>query len=176
MKYFVLREDKEITNPIVIEKIDNGTYMDGASGKEFMKAPKMIVSYYQNSQEIEKPDVLYSPAFLVSEPLRKLLLSYDSKIRFKGIRCYPRAVEDPEALLYWWPYLKKIDCMSKETEKYPTGFVKKLVIEEKKIQNVPIFMVGGLLETVIVVSMELAESMLRRNMWGMEFESVAIKD
>lgn len=136
----------------------------------------MIVTYYPNSLDVEKPDILYSPAFLVSDRLKRLLEKYDSKMRFKGIRCYPQDYDDPESLLYWWPSLDKIDCMSDKTEKYSNGLIHRLVIRPDKTQGKPILMVGGTIETIVLVSMELTESMLRRGMWGMDYVPVDMVD
>lgn len=172
MRYFRLFQDREISNPIELGGIDRNIYTDSASKKEFDNTPGMTVEYFRNSQELEKPDVLYSPAFLVSDGFKRLLRAYDSKMQFKGIRCYPEEIDDPEALLYWWPYLRKIKCLSDRTEKYPNGLIKHLVINEKDTQGRPILMVEGTLETIVLVSMELAESMLRRALWGMDYEAV----
>lgn len=169
MKYFRISQDKEISNLITPSNIDPAVYKDGVSRKEFDQAQNMIVAYFANSQDLEKADVLYVPAFLVSDRFKRLLQVFDSRMKFKGIRCYPDQVEDTEALLYWWPYLPKVKCLSQETEKDPTGLIKHLVIDSTKLPNKHIIMVDETLETIVLVSEELAESMLRRNFWGMDF-------
>lgn len=66
--------------------------------------------------------------------------------------------------------LQKFDkCFSKKTEKYPTGLIRHLVVESAEILNKPIIMMDDMLETIVLVPEELAESMLRRNFWGMDF-------
>lgn len=172
MKYFKISQDRKISNPIELAQLDKAVYIDGASREEYIRASDMIVTYFPNSQELEKPDVLYSPAFLVSDNVKRLLGKYDTKLQFKGIRCYPENLEDTEALLYWWPDLRKIDCMSEETEKLPNGLVKHLVVKESAVRGKAILMVDGTIETIVLVSFELAESMLRRGMWGMNLEPV----
>lgn len=169
MKYFRVSQDRDVSNLIAPAGIDPAVYRDGVSRQEFDQAKSMIVTYFANSQDLEKPDILYTPAFLVSDRFKRLLQKFDSKMRFKGIRCYPENVDDPEALLYWWPYLPKIKCLSEKTEKYPTGLIRHLVVESAEIPDKPIIMMDGTLETIVLVSEELAESMLRRNFWGMDF-------
>lgn len=172
MKYFMIPQDRQMSNPIVPGQIDRTIYTDGAPWTQFRHASDMIVSYYPNSPDLEKPDILYSPAFLVSDRLKRLLEKYDPKMQFKGIRCYPEDFNDHESLLYWWPGLRKINCMSGKTEKYTNGLIQHLVIESDKTQRKPILMIDGTLETIVLVSMELAESMLRRGIWGMDYVSV----
>lgn len=172
MKYFMIPQDRQMSNPILPNKMDKTVYVDGAPRSQFRSVSDMRVFYYPNSPDVEKPDILYKPAFLVSDRLKRLLVKYDSGMRFKGIRCYPEDFDDPESMLYWWPNIGKIDCMSERTEKYPNGTIRHLVVQSGKIQGKPILMVDGTLETIVLVSMELAESMLRRGMWGMDYVPV----
>lgn len=176
MKYFMIPHDKALSNVIAPEKLDSSLYRDKISKKEFDAVQNMVVTYFDNSQELEKPDVLYTPAFLVSDKLKKLLRAFDPKMKCKGIRCYPHEVEDPEALLYWWPWIPRVQCLSEQTTKYPTGLVKHLVVVENRLQRRPILMVDGTLETIVLVSLELAEAMLRRGLWGMEYIPVDMEE
>lgn len=172
MKYFMIPQDRQMSNPILPGQIDKAVYVDGAPGSQFRRVPDMSVSYFPNSPDLEKPDILYQPAFLVSDRLKRLLAKYNPGMQFKGIRCYPEDFDDPESLLYWWPNIGKVDCVSERTEKYPNGTIRHLVIQSEKIQGKSILMVDGTLETIVLVSMELAESMLRRGMWGMDYVPV----
>lgn len=176
MKYFMIPHDKALSNVIAPEKLDSSLYRDKISKKEFDAVQNMVVTYFDNSQELEKPDVLYTPAFLVSDKLKKLLRAFDPKMKCKGIRCYPHEVEDPEALLYWWPWIPRVQCLSEQTTRYPTGLVKHLVVAENRLQRRPILMVDGTLETIVLVSLELAEAMLRRGLWGMEYIPVDMEE
>lgn len=169
MKYFMISQDKALSNVIAPEKLDGSLYRDDASKKEFDAVQNMVVTYFDNSQELEKPDILYAPAFLVSDRLKKLLRAFDPKMKCKGIRCYPHEVEDPEALLYWWLWIPRVSCLSEQTVRYPTGLVKHSVAVESRLRGYPILMVEGTIETMVLVSLELAEAMLRRGMWGMDY-------
>ncbi len=175
MKYFMISQDKALSNVIAPEKLDGSLYRDDASKKEFDAVQNMVVKYFDNSQELEKPDILCTPAFLVSDRFKKLLRAFDPKMKCKGIRCYPREVEDPEALLYWWPWIPRVKCLSEQTVKYPTGLVEHLVAVESRLQGRPILMVDGTIETIVLVSLELAEAMLRRGMWGMDYIPVEME-
>lgn len=161
-----------MSNPILPGQIDKTMYAVGAPRSQFQRVPDMSVSYFPNSPDLEKPDILYQPAFLVSDRLKRLLAKYNPRMQFKGIRCYPEDFDDPESLLYWWPDIGKVDCISKMTEKNPNGTIRHLVVQPGKMKGSPILMVDGTIETIILVSMELAESMLRRGIWGVEYVPV----
>jgi len=175
MKYFMISQDKALSHVIAPEKLDGSLYRDGVSKKEFDAVANMVVTYFDNSQELEKPDVLYSTAFLVSDRFKKLLRAFDPRMKCKGIRCYPHQVEDPEALLYWWPWIPRVKCLSEQTVRYPTGLVERPVAVESRLQSRPILMVDGTVETMVLVSLELAEAMLRRGMWGMNYIPVEME-
>ncbi len=169
MKYYRLCPDRDISNPMVIERLDREVYIHGADRKQYDEAPGMQVAYFQNSAELEKPDLLEEPVMLVSDSLKCLLELYDPQMPMKGVQCYPENDEDMENYLYWWPYIEKADCLSEETKKYQTGLLEHLVIDRRRTGNRHILRVGGTLEEVVLVSLELVESMLRRGLWGMEF-------
>ena len=40
---------------------------------------------------------------------------------------------------------------------------------ESRLQDRPMLMVDGTIETIVLVSLELAEAMLRRGLWGMDY-------
>lgn len=176
MKYFMISRDGALSHVIAPEKLDGSLYRDKYSKKEFDAVQNMVVTWFENSQELEKPDVLYTPAFLVSDKFKKLLRAFEPRMKCKGIRCYPRETEDPEALLYWWPWIPRVQCLSERTARYPTGLVEHLVVVEKTLRDRPILMVDGTIETIVLVSLEMAESMLRRGLWGMEYIPVEMEE
>ena len=174
MNYYRLSSDRDISNPIVLKRLDQERYVSGADRKQYDEVPGMNIAYFKNSPELEKPDFLEEPVILVSDAFRHLLQTYDPQMPMKGIQCYPEEVEDPQACLYWWPYIEKVDCLSEETKKYPTGLLEHLVIDGRKLGKKHILRVDKTIENVVLVSLEFVESILRREFWGMEFIPVNI--
>ncbi|MGN0305035.1 MAG: imm11 family protein [Lachnospiraceae bacterium] len=172
MRYFELMPDKEAVNPIQILRLDSKVYKNGISKEAFSKIPSLTVGYFEHSPERELYDVLQEPAFLVSDRMKRLLSLYDPGMEFKGIQLFAVSQEDNTAPLYWLPYVASLDCLSNQTGKYANGMLEKLVLNRKKVVRQEIFRVEGILEHKIIVSLPLAESMLRRGISGITFVPV----
>lgn len=172
MEYFELGLDPLISNPIQIQHVDGSIYKKSAAWEEFDAAPNMTVGYFDNSPQIELYDLVDQPAFLISDNLKRLFALYDPDMPFKGIRVYANDLEDNEAPLYWWPYIPPIECLSGQTTKYPTGMLEHLVLDRAAIHDEDIFRISGILENKVVVSLSVAESMIRRKMTGFTLKPI----
>ena len=169
MKYFELISDREIANPVQILKVDGKIYRNGLSRKEFDRIPPLSVGYFENLPERELYDVLQEPAFLVSDRVKRLFSLYEPEMEFKGIQLFPGSEEDTTMPLFWFPGLIPLDCLSSRAWKHDNGMVKELILDEKKEYRHHIFRVEGILEHRVLVSLPLAESMLRRRVSGISF-------
>lgn len=172
VEYFELVVDPMISNPIQIQQVDSSIYKNNATQEEFDAAPKMIVGYFDNSPQIEIYDLLGQPAFLISDNLKRLFALYASNMQFKGIQVYANDLEDDESPLYWWPYIPFIECLSDQTTKYPTGMLEHLVLDRGALHGEDIFRVSGILENKVVISLPVAESMIRRKMTGFTLKPI----
>lgn len=166
MDYFELIIDPMISNPIQIQHVDGSIYKNDATQEEFTAAPKMTVGYFDNSPQVELYDLLGQPAFLISDNLKRLFALYDPHMQFKGIRVYANDLEDDESPLYWWPHIPLVECLSDQATKYPTGMLEHLVLDRDALHGEEIFRVSGLLENKVIISLSVAESMIRRKMTG----------
>lgn len=172
MKYFEIIPDQEISNPIRIQKVDKNVYKNGISKEAFAEIPSLAVGYFENLPERELYDVLHEPAFLLSDRMKRLLALYEPEMEFKAIQLFATEERDHTAPLYWFPYIIPLDCLSAKTERYPNGVIKRMILDEKKAWNKSIFRVDGMMEQRIIVSLPVAESMLRRKVTGISFAPV----
>jgi len=74
--------------------------------------------------------------------------------------------------LYWLPVMEKIECLHEDTVFAQGNFIKKMVLDRQKVSGRKIFRVGGAIETVVIVHLEIAESLLRRNCVGVLIKPV----
>jgi len=172
MDYFELMIDPSISNPIQIQHVDHSIYKNNAAYEEFTAAPKMTVGYFDDSPQIEIYDLLGQPAFLVSDNLKRLFALYAPDMQFKGIRVYANNLDNDEAPLYWWPYIPYVECLSDQAAKYPTGMLERLVLDRSGLHGEDIFRIGGILENKVVISLSVAESMIRRKMTGFTLKPI----
>lgn len=172
MEYYRMKMSSVITNYITLEKLDTSVYKPDCSQEEFEQLPKGIVTYYHDTMGLEIPDVLQKPLLLVKENVKDILQMYDEHIKGKPIKVFAYERDVNLAPTYWFLNYEEVDCLSQNIEIYPNGEVKKLILNRNKIGKKDVFRVKGTKECFIIVSLAVAESMLRRKVYGVEFERV----
>jgi hypothetical protein len=127
--------------------------------------------YLKKNRANEYPDLIMVPAALMTDRLKKLLVKYDPHLQFRPIVLadLPRTRQD----LYWQLLPPVRECLAPQTEFLPNHAVKTLVLNAAKVSTAQVFKVGGVLEPWIVVSLAVAESILRRDLTGIRFTRVA---
>lgn len=93
-------------------------------------------------------------------------------MKFKSVQVFANDPEIDVSPLYWSPMLKSVDCMDQETTFYSNGMLENLVVRLRSVQAHQIFQVAGPVENVILVSLPVAESMLRRFTTGYDLVPV----
>jgi len=176
MEYFELMVDPSISNPIQIQHVDHSVYKNDVTYEEFDAAPKMTVGYFDNSPQTEIYDLLGQPALLISDNLKRLFALYVPEMPFKGIRVYANDLEDNESPLYWWPYIPLIECLSSKATKYPTGMLEHFILDRNALHGEDIFRVDSILENKVVISLSIAESMIRRKMTGFTLKPICFAE
>ncbi len=175
MEYFELCQSKAVENPLVILKLDKEKYTYRMTEAEFAALDKLKVAWFSGREFEEICDILTEPAFLVSEKLKKSLQIYDKNISFKGVQLFSTAEESKQYPLYWVPFFPRLDCLHEHTKKQDNGMLKSLVLEEKKIRGKCIFRIDGILEYKVVVSLPVAESILRRRPYGVSLQRIEVE-
>lgn len=135
---------------------------------------ELPLQYYLKENRVnEYPDLIATPAALVTDRLKKLLVKYDSHLLFRPVVLadLPRARQD----LYWQLIPQIRDCLAPQTEFLPNRAVKTLVLDSSKAGAAHVFKVAGVLEPWIIVSLAVAESILRRDLIGIRFTRVACR-
>lgn len=175
MEYFVLTQSKRVIHPIKIYALDSSIYKYSMTLEQMEKLDDLRVAYFEHTNGVEMSDILVAPTFLITTPIKKVFSLYDEAMRFKGVQLFTTDEEDQTAPLYWVPLCKEIACIHRDTSKYDNGLVKTLVLDEQAIHGESIFKVKGLVESKIIITLPVAESLLRRKLYGIGLEKVEVK-
>lgn len=178
MKYYQIKQGGEVRYAPKFIWLEKKPFSYNISKEEFDTLEDTYVAYYDYEHNIELPDILEQPSFMVSEVVRHVLQMYmpsDEDICFKGIQLYPTIREKKISAYYWLPSIPEYICLSGDSELLPDGTVKKLVLDSRNIPDIDVFKVANILENRIIVSMAVVESIVRRSPYGVEFEEVRIK-
>lgn len=174
MEYFELSHNRKVENPMELLGLDKGEYCYDMTKQKFEALEKLKVAYFSGREYEEVCDILLEPTFMISDQLRKLFALYDKSIQFKGVQIFPTADESRQYPLYWVPLFPTVKCFHESTKKNDNGMLKKLVLSQDKIGNRQIFRLPDLIEYKVIVSMPVAESILRRRMYGVGLQKVEV--
>lgn len=174
MEYYELFQNKKVETPLEIMGLESGQYCYAMTPKDFKALDKLKVAYFSGREFEEICDILINPTYLVSDSLKKVLTMYDKEIPFKGVQLFPTAKESRQYPLYWVPQFPEAEVLHKDTVIHDNGMVAKLVLDGSKIGNRQIFRISGLLEYKVVISMPVAESILRRRLYGIGLKKLEV--
>lgn len=167
MEYFIICQDKRVLNSV--EPIGVSKAID--KNIDTKAEDEMPVQFYiKEKKENEYVDYIDGQAPLISDKLKYIFEKFQEDIFLK-----PAVLADIKRMkqdLYWIMIPQAVECLSPKAEFNKNGTLKKLVIDETKIGFTKIFKVDGILENLIIISLDLAESILRRDFIGIKLERV----
>ena len=174
MDYFLLKQDKRYSNtPQIIDLFKNINTKD----LNLLKADNIEDNncfYVKSNDNIDYLDVLETPIFLVSKELKKILEKYNRNMIFKMFALID--YEKKEQNFYYLPIFEEIEALSEKSEfNLNKTIVKKIILDEKKIKNKKIFKIKESDKTLIVVRLDAAESLLRRDFNGIILEKLEVE-
>lgn len=118
------------------------------------------------------PDFIQSPVSMVSDMVKKVLDMYEDGMIFKTVTI---AGKEQEVLKVYHHLLpEKLDMLSGQSEFYPNGSVKRLVLDAQKIGEHKVFLLDDRRFRNPFVSLEVVESLLRRRAAGIIWREVEV--
>ena len=166
-----------MNNVFPVEWLDTQVYVANPSEEQFQRLPESIVTYFSYQKDYEVSDYLVAPTPMVSDGLRKVFAMYEPQMKFKSIQCYADKEEDiyKMAPAFYVYYIEQTACLHKDAVIAPNGAVSKLVLDKNHMNGSDIMVIDGIPEKITIVSLAVVESILRRNMFGIDFQEVEIK-
>lgn len=169
MKYYIMSQDKRISNGIAFKEISTSETFE--VGEEFRgKIKKNLVLHMKDTGHTAYAEMLETPFIMVSENLCKVIQMYDEESEFTNILLASQMGKP--ALDYKVALIERMDCLHENTEFYKDHSVKKLILDKQKIGDRQIFKIKGISPHYVVVSMNIAESILRRSIYGVRLEEI----
>ena len=168
MDYFVMRQDPRVRNVAKPEgaRVNELRHLTRAEIDAISIPPNL---YVKNSKKAEYTDYIEEPVMLLSEKLKKIMSKYQKDAIFKAAILMGKDTSRQET--YYLISAPGIRCASEGTTYDTRGNVKDLVIDKEKVVPARIFFTEGY-ERRIIVRLDVAESILRRDPNGIWFEKV----
>lgn len=174
MEYFELIQSDKVENPIELIGLNPDEYCYAMNRENFDKLEKLKVAYFSGRESEEICDILISPTFMIADSMKNLFELYDSAIEFKGVQIFPTTKECHRYPQYWVPFFPQVECFHETTAVNEIGQVERLVLDQNKIGERQVFRIPGILEYKVIVSMPVAESILRRRYYGVALKEAEV--
>lgn len=174
MEYFELCQSPKVENPVALTGLDRDAYCRMMTPERFEALDRLRVANFSGDEREEICDILTEPTFMISDRLKKLIALYDRGIAFKGIQALPISEESRQYPLYWVPCFPEIACIHQSSVIYDNGTIASLVLDGSKIGGQPVFRLSGCVGYRLAVSMPVAESILRRRLYGVSIRRLEV--
>ncbi|BCZ45490.1 hypothetical protein psyc5s11_15570 [Clostridium gelidum] len=175
MDYFLLKQDKRYTNTPRLIDVFNKIDVRNINLLNAHKIEEMIIFNVRCDEQTQFLDILDTQLFLISEKMKEIMGEYNGKIIFKTIPLIDSPHERQEN--YYLPIFEEADCLSENSEfNLNKTVVKKIILDREKIKGKKIFKIKESSKPLIVIRLDVAESLLRREVKGICLESLDIED
>lgn len=176
MDYFWIMQDKRYLNTPVISNIQDIVFKrrDVIIENE-KKIPSINVAFAKPQRSIEFIDILDSQLFLIRDRVKEVFAMYEPAMIFKTVCILANFTG--EYANYYMPISPKIDCLSEKSMiTIDRCQVKKLVLNSTKICSQSIFRVSKLETDVMIIRLDVMESLLRRKIMDFQFKKIELSD
>lgn len=133
--------------------------------KGYLLPKRELLGIWASSQTVFT-DIVTAPFLLVSEAVKEIMEAYEPTIKYKEMVLLDR--DTPKYALYYLPVLDIVDCLSREKTKFNMMGVTilEMALDREKIPDKSIFKLVNGTANYILVRLDLAESLLRRDLLG----------
>lgn len=173
MRYFFIKQDIELPNSIKYRDFDitGGSHLFLPSDSDRLN--DVTVLYLAGDGKEARPDFIQRPVNMFSSRLKDILEAYESSLIFKDVILIHK--ENSIQYNYVQALIEQLEVVSEKTEYYPNQTIKKLVLDSSKIGYHQMFLLAGEHRKDPIVSLPLAESLLRRRITGICFQEVEVE-
>lgn len=170
MRYFFISQDTSLLKTIKFRDFDitGGRMIFSKEESEHMNDSAAF--YLGGTGREVRPDLIQSPVTIFSNRLRDIIHAYEEDLIFKELSL----IHQENSLLYSYVQIlmEHLDVLSEKTEFYSNGMPEQIILDKQKIGNHQIFRLDGPYRKDPIISMPLAESLLRRDIIGVKIEEV----
>ncbi len=173
MRYFFIMQDVGLVHSIQYRDFDirGGRHLFLKSDSEQLH--ETVVLYLSGSGMEVKPDFIQRPVTMFSTELKEMLKAYEPELIFKDVVMIHK--ENAIQYRYVQTLMDVLDVVSSQSEFYSNGMEKRLVLDGNKAKGHHLFLPEGILRKDPIISLPLAESLLRRKVTGICLEEVEVE-
>ncbi|BBK76107.1 imm11 family protein [Clostridium butyricum] len=173
MDYFLLKKDERYRNTPRIKSLFKYINVDNINIFNADKIDDAVILQVEADDYCVFTDIIDTQIFMVCERMQKIISKYDPEIIFKILPLIDRRHDRQEN--YYLPIIEEIEALSDRSKlNMNKTVVEKIVLDKSKISGQKIFRIKESEKPLIVVSLDVAESLLRRKFKGISLERLEI--
>ena len=174
MDYFLLKQDERYINTPQLIGVFKDINKKHINLLDAHKIQDIIVFNVKTDLSTEYLDILDTQLFLISSDMEMIMSKFNQNVIYKKIALIDHIQKRQGN--YSMPIFEKIEALSEESEfNLDRTVVKKIVLDKDKINGIKIFQIKESSKTLIVIRLDVAESLLRRHFRGIKLERLEVK-
>lgn len=171
MKYYHMYQDKCIVNCVKLRDFPTDESVNFTK-EDADKLRESTIIYATDDKNVSYPSLIEAPITMVDQVVQKVIMMYDETIIFKSVAIINK--EENTQRRYKVMLLDRVDCLHELTEYKKDKSLLKIVLDSKKVSSLKIFQIEGTKRRDIIVSMDIVESLLRRQVYGIQFDEIDV--
>lgn len=166
MKYFIMEQDKRIKDSVVLKLFPTGekVYPTLEQARQFQS--NTMLETIEGESTIF-PDMLTEPLDMVKEGIKDVISMYEDTVLWKAVSLFNR--ERNTLNRYYLLFPERLSCIHPDTEYRTDGSISRLILDRERVKGREIFQIEGEEKKGIFVSLNIVESVLRREHYGIRF-------
>ena len=171
MEYFRLRQDERQPYGIIFKGFhDIPNAMEAVKGNANL-LDDMTVVFVTSSKYNWYPAVLSRQLFMYKESVKQTVDIYCPNLEYRHFCILDKKNRIYE--YYYIPILEAFNCMSESSEyNLDKSIIKKIVLKREVLPEASVFRLGEVKDQVVIVTLAVAESLIRRNIDGIQLQRV----
>lgn len=173
-EYFVLKQDERLTDAPMLLNVRKQVNTRDIHRTSAHKLAETMIFQVKAEKESTFADVMDGQLYVLSERLKRLVEMYAPDTIFKLTPLIDLVHHRQRN--YYLPIFEEVEALSPKTERAGDGSViRKLVLQSDQLQGKRIVQIKESAKPLIVVRLDVAESILRRDFTGVRLERVLVE-
>lgn len=175
MDYFLLKQDERYTDvPLLLDVYKKIDTRDIHPTRAYKIADPLIF-HVKAGEESSYLDIMDRQLLLLSDKLKRVVEAYEPDTLFKLVVLIDLSRHRQNN--YYLPILEEVEAVSPRSEfNLDKSVIKRLVLLEEKLRGKKIVRLKESEKPLIVVRLDVAESILRRDLTGIRLERVPVEE
>lgn len=173
MRYFFITQDRNLPGAIQYRDFDINGNRHLFSKEDSSQLDNVVPIYLAGDGRETRWDFLQHPVTMFSKRFKDVLEAYEPELFFQEVVLIHK--ENSLQYRYVHTLMDQLEAVGSRTEYYPNGMVKRLVLDAGAVGRHNLFLLNGNQRKDPIVSLPLAESLLRRKPIGICFEEVEVR-